>query len=194
MPKTPLRSLSDEELLNLYYDSRDSQWLGHLLQRYTLMLLGVCLKYLKQEEAARDSVQQVFLKVIPELDKYRVTYFKSWIYQIAKNHCLMQLREQKKWGVTIPADEVPIAGDVSVDADFWQTREAQFQQLSTALQLLGAEQRRCVTLFYLEKQSYRQISATTGYAVPLVKSYIQNGKRNLRIALKQTQKEDRHER
>ena len=188
-----VRSMTDEELLNQYYDSRDSQWLGHLLQRYTLMLLGVSMKYLKNEEAARDSVQQVFLKVITELDKYRVTYFKSWIYQIAKNHCLMQLREQKKWGVALSAEEVPLAGDAASDRDRWLTREHQFEDLSMALESLADEQRRCVTLFYLDKKSYRQIAEITGYAVPLVKSYIQNGKRNLRIALKQSQKENRHD-
>lgn len=194
MSTSIVRSMSDEELLNRYYDSRDSQWLGHLLQRYTLMLLGVSLKYLKQEEAARDSVQQVFLKVIPELDKYRVTYFKSWIYQIAKNHCLMQLREQKKWGIALPAEEVALAADTSTEQEHLILREQQFEQLSTALQSLGDEQRRCVTLFYLEKKSYRQIASITGYSIPMVKSYIQNGKRNLRIALKQTQKEDQHDR
>ena len=191
MPNPSVQSMTDEALLNHYYDSRDSQWLGHLLQRYTLMLLGVSMKYLKDEEAARDSVQQVFLKVIPELDKYRVTYFKSWIYQIAKNHCLMQLREQKKWGITLPAEELPIAGDAASDRNEWNIREQQFENLSVALQSLVEEQRRCVTLFYLEKKSYREIASITGYVIPMVKSYIQNGKRNLRIALKQTQKEDR---
>lgn len=194
MPNPSVRSMTDEALLNHYYDSRDSQWLGHLLQRYTLMLLGVSMKYLKDEEAARDSVQQVFLKVIPELDKYRVTYFKSWIYQIAKNHCLMQLREQKKWGISLPAEELPIAGDAASDRNEWNIREQQFENLSVALQSLAEEQRRCVTLFYLEKKSYREIASITGYGIPMVKSYIQNGKRNLRIALRQTQKEDRDDR
>ena len=64
-----------------------------LLQRYTLMLLGVCMKYLKNEEDAKDSVQQIFLKVIIEIEKYKVDYFKSWLYMVAKNHCLMKLRE-----------------------------------------------------------------------------------------------------
>lgn len=194
MLTSSIRSMTDEELLNRYYDSGDSQWLGHLLQRYTLMLLGVSMKYLKDEEAARDSVQQVFLKVIPELAKYRVTYFKSWIYQIAKNHCLMQLREQKKWGVVLAAEEVPIAGDAALDVDQIASREQRFEALETALDALGADQHRCVTLFYLEKKSYRQIAAITGYAVTNVKSHIQNGKRNLRIALKHSKKEDRHDR
>ncbi|MFM7672529.1 MAG: RNA polymerase sigma factor [Bacteroidota bacterium] len=177
------RKMTDEELLDRYYTSGDSNGLGQLLQRYTIMLLGVSMKYLKDGEAARDNVQQVFLKVITELGKYRVTYFKSWIYQIAKNHCLMQLRDQKKRGNPLAADELPIEGDASVDLGHWQQKEQQFDELSNALQSLSEEQRRCVTLFYLEKMSYRQIAEQTGQAIATVKSHIQNGKRNLRISL-----------
>src|SRR6185503_14730868 len=81
--------------LEKFYATRDNAWLGTLLQRYTLLLLGVCMKYLKNEEEARDSVQQVFLKAITELHKYRVEYFKSWLYMVAKNHCLMKLRDRQ---------------------------------------------------------------------------------------------------
>src|SRR5882757_6878807 len=88
--------ISDNELLERFYSDHDNQWLGIVLQRYTLLLLGVCMKYLKNEEEAKDSVQQVFLKVIAELHKYKVDYFKSWLYMVAKNHCLMKLRGKSK--------------------------------------------------------------------------------------------------
>ncbi len=61
------------------------------------------MKYLKNEQDAKDCVQQIFLKVISELHKYKVDYFKSWIYMIAKNHCLMKLRDKGK--VTTGLDE-----------------------------------------------------------------------------------------
>jgi RNA polymerase sigma-70 factor (ECF subfamily) len=186
------RKLTDEELLNRFYERSDAESLGHLLQRYTIMLLGVSMKYLKDEEAARDNVQQVFLKAIAELAKYKVTYFKSWIYQIAKNQCLMHLREQKKWGAPLAAEELPIEGNASIDMEPWMEKEHTFDRLSTALESLPTEQRRCVTLFYLEKMSYRQISETTGHAIATVKSHIQNGKRNLRITLLSNKTEDSH--
>jgi RNA polymerase sigma factor (sigma-70 family) len=89
------KELTDQELLERFYADHDNEWLGILLQRYTLLLLGVCMKYLKNEDEAKDSVQQVFLKVIQELHKYKVEYFKSWLYMVAKNHCLMRLREKQ---------------------------------------------------------------------------------------------------
>src|SRR5258708_17626296 len=87
--------MSDQELLEHFYANRDNHWLGILLHRYTLLLLGVCMKYLKNEEEAKDSVQQIFLKTITELRKYRVAYFKSWIYMVAKNYCLMKIRDKQ---------------------------------------------------------------------------------------------------
>ena len=81
--------MTDQEILENYYTRHDNEWLGVLLERYTLLLLGVCMKYLKNEEEAKDSVQQIYLKVIQELQKYKVEYFKSWLYMVAKNHCLM---------------------------------------------------------------------------------------------------------
>ena len=100
------KNISDQELLERFYADRDNQWLGILLERYTLLLLGVCMKYLKNEELARDSVQQIFLKAITELQKYRVEYFKSWIYMVAKNYCLMQLRDKPGKNMTELKDTI----------------------------------------------------------------------------------------
>jgi len=86
--------ITDQELLEKFSADQNNEWLGILLERYTLLLLGVCMKYLKNEDDAKDSVQQIFLKVIQELHKYKVEYFKSWVYMVAKNHCLMKLRDK----------------------------------------------------------------------------------------------------
>ena len=86
--------MTDAELLDLYYHDKSQQWIGILLERYTLLLLGVCMKYLKDENEAKDCVQQIFLKVLTEVGKYRIDFFKSWLYMVAKNHCLMRLRDK----------------------------------------------------------------------------------------------------
>jgi len=87
--------LEDKELIQLYHEQGDNHWLGILLDRYALMTFGVCMKYLKEEESAKDAVQQIFIKVLSELSRYQVDYFKSWLYMVAKNYCLMQLRSRK---------------------------------------------------------------------------------------------------
>jgi len=173
--------LADQQLLERFYRERDNEWLGILLERYTLLLLGVCMKYLKNEEEARDSVQQIFLKVIQELQKYKVEYFKSWLYMVARNHCLMKLRDrQGKIPAELTENMAARAGEEN-DKQAHLENDRHLQLLENALHELNKEQQQCVTLFYLQKKSYQEISNETGFTLLQVKSYIQNGKRNLKI-------------
>jgi RNA polymerase sigma-70 factor (ECF subfamily) len=170
--------IEDQELLEKYYASSDQQWLGILLQRYTLLLFGVCMKYLKNEEEARDAVQQVFLKVLLELSKYRVDFFKSWLYMVAKNYCLMMLRNKDRHNQEL--SEKLALPDAETDLQELLANEQTYSFLEQSLIELSQEQRHCVTLFYLQKKSYQQISESTGFNYMQVKSFIQNGRRNLR--------------
>ncbi len=174
---------SDQELLKQFYADHNNEWLGILLQRYTLLLLGVCMKYLKNEEEAKDSVQQVFLKVIQELQKYKVEYFKSWLYMVAKNHCLMRLREKQGKITTELTEKLSATQDEETDPTALLLTDHTLDLMETALKELGGEQKQCVTLFYLQKKSYQEVSEETGFSMLQVKSHIQNGKRNLKILI-----------
>ena len=174
--------ITDQQLLESFYTTHDNEWLGVLLQRYTLLLLGVCMKYLKNEEEARDAVQQIFLKAITELKKYRVEYFKSWIYMVAKNHCLMKLRDEHGKKVEL-TDRYLQAKDESEDHLNLLQKDVTLDMMAESLKELQQEQQQCVTLFYLQKKSYQEISDDTGFSMMQVKSYIQNGKRNLRLLI-----------
>jgi RNA polymerase sigma-70 factor (ECF subfamily) len=186
------QQLTDQQLLEHFYADHNNEWLGILLQRYTLLLLGLCMKYLKNEEQAKDSVQQIFLKVITELQKYKVEYFKSWVYMVAKNHCLMILRDRQG---KIPAeltDRLKIAAEEEQDKQTFLQNDHAMELMETSLKELNPEQQQCVTLFYLNKKSYQEISDVTGFSMQQVKSYIQNGKRNLRILIDKKLKEEKN--
>jgi RNA polymerase sigma factor (sigma-70 family) len=174
--------LSDQQLLENFYASHKNEWLGILLQRYTLLLLGVCMKYMKNEEEAKDCVQHIFLKVIEELHKYKVEYFKSWLYMVAKNHCLMKLR-YKQGKISTAIETQTIAAPEETNKNELQETDHILDLLEGSLQELNNEQQQCVTLFYLQKKSYQQISDMTGFTMMQVKSHIQNGKRNLKILI-----------
>ena len=180
----------DLQLLQYFYNDKNNEWLGILLQRYTLLLLGVCMKYLKNEEEAKDAVQQVFLKVITEIHKYKVDYFKSWIYMVAKNHCLMKLRDKGKIPVEIN-EEIHGTSEDMEEIKKQLEKDQLFTSMETALQLLNREQQQCITLFYLDKKSYQEITASTGYTMRQVKSFIQNGKRNLKLMLEHALQQDK---
>ena len=183
------KHIDDNQLLQYFYADKNNEWLGILLQRYTLLLLGVCMKYLKNEEDAKDSVQQIFLKVIAELHKYKVDYFKSWLYMVAKNHCLMKLRNKGNHFTEIN-ETILRATDAEENKDNYIVKDKILSNMETAIQQLNKEQRECVTLFYLEKKTYQEITEITDYSLLQVKSFIQNGKRNLKIMLQNLQKNE----
>ncbi len=179
--------MTDNELLSNFYADNNQEWIGILLQRYTLLLLGVCMKYLKDETEAKDCVQQIFLKVLTEVPKYRIDYFKSWLYMVAKNHCLMRLRDKDK-SVKELSDNSNFTHNETDKQDLLQNEQT-FDLLEEAIGELSLEQKLCITLFYLQKLTYQQIADRTGYSLMQVKSYIQNGKRNLKILLEKKLKE-----
>ena len=178
MNKDAFAHIEDKELLSKFYSDGDNRWLGILLKRYTMLLLGVCMKYLKDEEEAKDAVQQIFLKVITELPKYKVDFFKSWLYMIAKNLCLMRLRDHRT-PVEL-TDKVEASEETNARTELLE-KDRTLSLIEEGLQELSYEQNVCITLFYFDKKSYQQITDITGYNLLQVKSYIQNGKRNLKL-------------
>ncbi len=147
------------------------------------------MKYLNNEEDAKDAVQQVFLKAINELHKYQVEFFKSWIYMITKNYCLMKLRESDKKFVELSKD-LPEGLNDPDDNNSLTGKETTLSELEHALSMLGKDQQHCISLFYLEKRSYQEITTITGFTMMQVKSNIQNGKRNLKLALQRVLQKD----
>ena len=179
--------ITDADLLEYYYADKNTEWIGILLQRYTVLLLGVCMKYMKNEEEARDCVQQIFLKVLTDLQKHKVDFFKSWLYTVAKNHCLMKLRGQQGKTPKELNDNTAAMPHTDEKHQLLET-EKTYNLLEEAIEELSEEQRQCVILFYLQKNSYQQISEKTGFSLMQVKSYIQNGKRNLKLLMEKKTK------
>ena len=191
--KLPHNTYTDTELLQHFRKTADSQWLGWLFERYSLLVFGVCMKYLRNATDAQDATQHVFEKALGEVGKYEIPFFKSWIYSVAKNHCLMQLRSRNsKPGTTDELPEETIT-ELLTDQELKMKEllmEEQSHQLKAALHELNPEQRICVDMFYLEKLSYHEIETKTGFSFAQVKSHIQNGKRNLRIILEKKIREN----
>jgi RNA polymerase sigma-70 factor (ECF subfamily) len=147
------------------------------------------MKYLKDEHEAKDCVQQLFLKVLTEVSKYRIAYFKSWLYMVAKNHCLMKLRNPEARSMKEVSENL-VAEETEQKDELIQNEET-YDVLEEAINSLNEEQKQCVILFYLKKNSYQEITEKTGYNPMQVKSYIQNGKRNLKILMEKRLKEMR---
>jgi RNA polymerase sigma-70 factor (ECF subfamily) len=184
-----LHQLTDDQLVNRYARNGDTEILGILFERYTHLLFPVCLKYLGNEAEAEDMVMLVFERMVEELRKTEVKSFKSWIYTVTKNQCLMQLRHRK----TVERSRQEILQELQSEVmesgeDLHLSPDNHTPgMLPDAINRLNEAQKKCIQLFYLEEQSYQEVSRITGYSMNEVKSYIQNGKRNLKIILEKAQ-------
>lgn len=171
--------LSDEELVIAYKQSSDLKVLGELFQRYMDLVYGVCLKYLKQSESAQDSVMAIFEELIIKLQKHEVENFKGWLYTLARNHCLMRLRSEKK-AITVNFDVELVQSEESPHLNGELEKEENFRKLEYCLLQLQNEQRAVIELFYLQGKCYNEIVELTGMDWNKVRSHIQNGRRNLK--------------
>jgi len=177
---------SDEELVSLYQQEGNLNWLSPLYLRYTAMVYGVCLKYLKDRDEAQDAVMQIYEELVHGLRDHPVARFRGWLYVKTRNYCLMKLRAGKR-GPTEEISTFLMENGLAEhpEEEIMQHRNA--EKLQECLQSLVEPQQRCITLFYLEEKCYREISTMTGYDFNQVKSYIQNGKRNLKTCMERNE-------
>ena len=156
--------------------------LGELYQRYMDLVYGVCLKYYKEPETAKDSVMQIFEELVLKLKKHEVDNFRGWLHQVAKNHCLMQLRTPRNIK-TVEFKSEFVQTEENVHLNGVLEKEENFKKLEHCLGTLTTAQRDAIKLFYLDGKCYNEIVEITGQEWNQVRSFIQNGRRNLKICM-----------
>lgn len=181
-PKNP-DDADDYKLLNSYRETGDLAVLGRLYEKQMPLVFGVCLKYLKDEESAKDAVMGIFEELIDKARQHDIKQFRSWLYVVSRNYCLMQLRSDKKME-TVNLDDFMEFSPVLHHDD--NNREAAMKALENCMDKLPVNQKQSIDLFYLNEKCYKEIVELTGFTLNEVKSYIQNGKRNLKICLEKT--------
>ena len=182
-----IKNLTDLELIERYKELGDNSIVGVLFKRYTHLVFGVCMKYLKDEDEAQDAVMQIFEKLLTDLKKHSIANFKAWLYMVSKNNCLMQLRAAKNllekqkefkkdasFFMETMHDEHLISGN---------NKEKTLTKLEDCIGKLNEKQRISVDLFFIKEKCYQEVVDETGFTMNDVKSFIQNGKRNLKICM-----------
>lgn len=185
----------EKQLLDQYRKSGDLRLLGKLYEPYMPLLYGVCLRYFQDQQRSEDAVMEIFESLVVKLRQHEVTHFKSWLYTLTRNFCLMELRKTSG-RVALSLDDADsgtmesatqAAGQYQRDGDFDPAKENRLVLMESCMDKLSEEQRSCVELFYLKQMCYQDIADQTGYEMKKVKSYIQNGKRNLRLCMEKAE-------
>jgi RNA polymerase sigma factor (sigma-70 family) len=171
-------AVTDPELVHRYKQHGDIRVLAELYQRYMDLLYAVCLKYLKEPEASKDAVMAIFEELVVKLSKHEVVHFKGWVYMVAKNYCLMQLRSKKQMPFVFDPDLMQLTENLHLNGVF--EREENLDRLTQCMDSLSFDQKQSVQLFYLQEKSYKEIAAITDTEWNKVRSLIQNARRNLK--------------
>ncbi|WP_068404184.1 RNA polymerase sigma factor [Pedobacter cryoconitis] len=185
---TGIKDPDDAALLLRYKSTGSLDALGMLYNRYMHLVYGVCLNYFKEEEASKDAVMQIFEELVLKLKIHEVQNFKSWLHVLTRNHCLMALRKLAK-NNTVSIDDTFVENTDFVHLDIDETKETQLTIMEKCMETLTEEQRKSVDLFYLQEKCYKEVAEITGFELVKVKSYIQNGKRNLKICIEKNSSE-----
>ena len=175
---------SDEELLTTYQSTKNQDALAALYLRYTDLVYGVCLKYFKDSEMAKDAVMNIYEELTKKLQTHAIETFKPWLYIVAKNHCLMQLRKTKK-NTTVAFHPAFMQSEDFTHLDNILAKEKILAQLEICVEGLSNDQKESVRMFYIENKCYNEIAVVTGKDWSKVRSLIQNGRRNLKICIEQ---------
>jgi len=176
---------SDGELLRSYRLTGNLEILGALYSRYIDLVYGVCLRYFKNREMSQDTVMEIFEKLIKELEKHHVNNFRSWLYVLTRNYCLMKLRSsQKDISITVNIeDNEYLFMENNRELHPIDRGYSKEEALENCIEQLKEEQRECIRLFYYENKCYREIAEKMNINEKKVKSNLQNAKRNLKICM-----------
>jgi len=186
----------DEEFLVEFRSGGNLEVLGELYSKYIHLVYGVCLKYLKEREEAKDGVMQIFEKLIIEIPKHKIENFRSWLHVVTKNYCLMQLRSARserenfsEWinDPVVFMETAPVQHPLDED----EKPEYMEQALKDCIERLKEEQKKCIRQFYYEDRCYKEIAENLGLDEKKVKSHLQNGKRNLKHCLEEKNERER---
>ncbi len=177
---------SDEELLKHYKQSGNKELFADLFKKHVSVVYGTCLFYLQDKDEAQDATMQLFEKLLLDINNREIDNFKGWLSFVVRNHCISIIRKNKSQNKNIKSyyefeyEDSNYETEEKINA---VSDDMMLENMKHCLPKLKENQRVCVELFYLNNKSYQDIANQTGFTLNEIKSYIQNGKRNLKLLL-----------
>src|SRR5690554_7952594 len=126
------KEFSDAELLSSYRSETDKRIIGELYIRYGHLVFGTCINYLKNKNDAEDIVMEIFMTLGDKIQKHEINYFKSWLFVLTKNSCLMLLRRKKHTDIPLIEELVAYQDELEVK----EIKEIKLNELEAAIEEL----------------------------------------------------------
>ena len=171
--------LSPEFALRRYHETQENKFLEQLIKQFNLPLYHYLLS-LSDRSTAEDVLQNTWYKVIRSKDGQQ-TYnnVKSWLYVIARNSLIDELRKQSKWNIVEPLNEEVIASSRLIEQI---EQQQQIERFNFAIESLPFFQREAF-IFQQEGFSIFEISQLTDVSHETVKSRLRYAKKYLKLIL-----------
>ena len=186
----PLTEWTDEELVAKFAQTSQPKYFGELYNRYAHLAFGLGLKYLKNEAESSDLVSEVFEILFKKIPTANIQSFRKYLYTVTRNEAIGKLRKKKTQQEKM-ADLKIIeknSGEFMENEGLLRLMDNEPSLeaiIKVAINKLSAEQQTCINLFFFQNKSYKEIVDLTNFTDKQVKSFLQNGKRKLKILLEQ---------
>lgn len=149
-----------------------------IYNRYKTSVYAFCVKMLGDRELARDVMQETFLRVYENRDRLvNISSFKAWIFTIARNQCLNQIRKAR-WQVPLDTERDLVAERSETPISLLEKNE-RVALVARYLNELSDEYREVIILREYQNMSYDEIAAVTRSTLSAVKSRLFKARRKL---------------
>lgn len=149
---------TDEELVKLFVQTQENRFFERLYERYSDKVYHKCLSFVKDSAKAEDLTHDIFLKLIFKLGTFKEdAKFSTWLYSITYNHCMDQLRSNKKRGEVFKEEPIEVPDDVDLN-NIFDGEDVQAKNLKAALDQLTVEEKGVLFMKYMDDLSIRDIA------------------------------------
>ena len=169
--------------------SGQTNYFSYIVERYQDIVFSIALKVLKNREDAEEMAQESFIKAYKSLHTFKGTAkFSTWLYRIAYNSCISEVRKKKQHFVS--------TGDVEIKDETEELNldgvpaENRAKYVKTALEKLHEEEYTLVLLYYFEDQSIEEISKVTKLSASNTKVKLHRARKKLYTILKKMLKDE----
>ena len=175
--------------------SKDSNGIRNFVASYSDMIFQVCLQYLPIKEDAEDLVQSIFITIIEKIDTFKSTStLKTWIYRIAVNECLQQIRyrqRKRRFAFFSSVEDVTISTGIDQLPDIQLEEKERLKKLYNIIDSLPENQRTAFSLQNIQDLTHKEIAEIMDVSVSSVESLLFRARKKLKEKLKSPQDSDK---
>ncbi|HEV7382688.1 MAG TPA: RNA polymerase sigma factor [Dyadobacter sp.] len=173
-------NFTDEELVKLFVDTQENRYFEKLYERYSEKVYHKCISFVKDSAKAEDLTHDIFLKLIFKLGTFKEdAKFSTWLYSITYNHCMDQLRSNKKRGEILQEDPIEVPDDIDLN-NLFDGEDIQVKNLKTALDQLTVDEKGVLFMKYMDDLSIRDIASIFNVTESAIKMRLLRSREKLR--------------